>query len=154
MRRGDVGPMGVVALVLVLGLQAVAVGQLLHGWRGALLVAILVCVSRGALVVSLCARGARCPYRRTRGRGGRFGPAGGRRWSAGNRAHDAAGPARGVHRPSLGGIVTGVLVGLAAGVAVAVLVRHCVRRLGGVTGDVMGAAIETALTVLLVGAVL
>jgi adenosylcobinamide-GDP ribazoletransferase len=31
------------------------------------------------------------------------------------------------------------------------LVRRCERRLGGVTGDVMGASIEVALTIMLVG---
>ena len=31
------------------------------------------------------------------------------------------------------------------------LVWRCVRRLGGVTGDVMGAGIEIALTIMLVG---
>ena len=36
-------------------------------------------------------------------------------------------------------------------VAVLLLVWRCVRRLGGVTGDVMGAAIEIALTIMLVG---
>jgi adenosylcobinamide-GDP ribazoletransferase len=154
MRRGDVGPMGVVALVLVLGLQAIAAGQLLHGWRGALLVAILICVSRGALV-GVCARGV--PAARPDGLGVVM---------AGSVPRATAvvsallltllvGLMLAVLQRSGGtGLLVGVLVGLAAGAGVALLVRRAVRRFGGVTGDVMGAAIETALTVLLVGAVL
>lgn len=154
MRRGDVGPMGVVALVLGLGLQAVAAGQLLHGWRGALLVAILVCESRGALV-GVCVRGV--PAARSDGLGVVV---------AGSVPRTAAAITAlvlavllalafaALRRPGVGGLATGLLVGLAAVVAVGLLVRRTVRRFGGVTGDVMGAAIETALTVLLVGAVL
>ena len=37
MARGDVGPMGVVALVITLGLQAAALGELVTDLRGALL---------------------------------------------------------------------------------------------------------------------
>jgi adenosylcobinamide-GDP ribazoletransferase len=55
MRRGNVGPMGVVALALVLGLQAAAAGELLG--RGAWLVlGLVICGSRLALGVA-CASG-------------------------------------------------------------------------------------------------
>ena len=44
-----------------------------------------------------------------------------------------------------------MLAALAALVAVLLLVRRCVRRFGGVTGDVMGAAVEIAFTIMLIG---
>jgi adenosylcobinamide-GDP ribazoletransferase len=147
MRRGDVGPMGAVALVLVLGLQAAALSALPPTPRGALAVALLVCASRAALLL-VCRRGV--PAARPDGLG---------RTVAGTVAPVAGG---------LAGLVAVAVVLLAAHlagrswpeglvaaalafVAVAVLVAHVVRRLGGVSGDVMGAAVEVALTALLIG---
>jgi adenosylcobinamide-GDP ribazoletransferase len=146
MRRGDVGPMGVVALIVMIGLQAVAVGELVQGLAGALLVGAVVCCSRAALCLT-CARGV--PAARGDGLG--------------------VGMAGTVPRPAAAGCwfvvllimigaawlsshspARGALATVAAALLVAMLVYRCVRRLGGVTGDVMGAAIEVALTVMLV----
>jgi adenosylcobinamide-GDP ribazoletransferase len=146
MRRGDVGPMGVVALIVVIGLQAVAVGGLVQGLAGALLVGVVVCCSRAALCLT-CVRGV--PAARGDGLGvavagsvPRAAAAGcwlvvllimiGAAWLSG-------------HYP-----ISGALAAVAAALLVASLVYRCIRRLGGVTGDVMGAAIEIAFTVMLV----
>jgi adenosylcobinamide-GDP ribazoletransferase len=145
MRRGDVGPMGVVALIIVLGLQAVSVGELITGASGALLVGAAVCCSRAALCLT-CVQGV--PAARDDGLGvavadsvPRAAAAGcwlavllimtGAAWLSG-------------HNP-----ISGMLAAVAAAVMVALLIYRCVRRLGGVTGDVMGAAIEIAFTVLI-----
>ncbi len=149
MKRGDVGPMGVVALVLVLLTQATLFGALVHGPATAALAGLTVCLSRAA-VAGVCVTGV--PAARPDGLGATV---------AGTVARPAA------LVSVLGAVVVltavaavagpGILRGLAAGVlavgVVALLVRHTVRRFGGVTGDVMGAAVELALTALLLGVV-
>ena len=143
MRRGDVGPMGVVALIVVLGLQATSIGQLIQGHRrpagrrrGLLL--------PGGAVSDLRTRRAGC----TRG------------WLgvavAGSVPRAAAGCWLAVLLIMSGtawfsghGPASGVLATVAAALLVAALVYRCVRRLGGVSGDVMGAAIEIAFTVMI-----
>ena len=139
MRRGDVGPMGVVTLVITVTVQAAAIGSVLQDLRGALLVAALICCSRAALAVA-CRTGV--PAARPDGLG--------------------AAVAGTVPTPEAVAIWLGVLmvlgtqtwVGAVAGVAAVLatlaLVHRAVRRLGGVTGDVLGAAVEVALTTMLV----
>ena len=145
MRRGDVGPMGVVALIIVLGLQAVSVGELIQGLPGALLVGVAVCSSRAALCL-ICVRGV--PAARGDGLGVAVADSVPRAaaaccwlavflimaWAAWLSGH---------------GPIDGVAAVVAAGAVVGVLVYRCVRRLGGVTGDVMGAGIEIAFTVMI-----
>lgn len=148
MRQGDVGPMGVVALVLVIGVQAAAVGGLVTGWRSAVAVAVLVCCSRAVLSV-VCLQGV--PAARPEGLGAAVAgsvPVGGAlvSWVVVTVALAATWPLLD-GRP-----LRGVLAALLALVVAAALVGWCVHRLGGVTGDVMGACVEVALTVLLLGA--
>ena len=145
MKRGDIGPMGVVALVLVLAGQAVAVGALLTGWSGVLAVAALVAAARGALLVA-CVRGV--PAARPGGLGAAVAntvP----RWAAAAEWLGLILLLGVVLRPGWRGLVVGV-----AGLLVAVgTVAWCTRRFGGVTGDVMGAAVELAFTAMVLVAV-
>ena len=146
MRRGDVGPMGVVTLIVVLGLQAISIGELVDGVGGALLVGVAVCCSRAALCL-ICLRGV--PAARGEGLGVVVADSVPRTAAIGCwlavlliMTVVAAGTRHGA--------ISGALAVVAAATAVGVLVYRSVRRLGGVTGDVMGAGIEIAFTVLIV----
>lgn len=147
MRRGDVGPMGVVALVLVLGVQAVTAGALTASWPGAALVAVVVAVSRTGLLLA-CRAGV--PAARPEGLGatvaGSVQPA----LAATGGLVSAlvlVGAVAMIGRPWWIGVLA-VLVGAAVGYG---MVRLAVRRLGGITGDVLGAVVELTLAVLLLG---
>lgn len=146
MRRGDVGPMGVVALTLVLIVQTGSIATLAQlPWAG-LLVAGTLCASRVAATL-LCT--TPIPSARESGMG--------------------AVMARSVPVPAAGFVtlvVTGALCAVVplagiswwwALVAVATSVLStgllaviAVRKIGGITGDVIGAGIELAFTTSLV----
>lgn len=140
MKSGTAGPAGVAAVVVVLGIQAVALASYVGGWRSAVLAGALVCASRAALWIT-CATPV--PPARADGLGAAFTqrvPAvvaflG---WAA------LAGLAAIFVDPRRGPVA----VGLAAAVVLLLVVR-AVRRFGGVTGDVFGAAVELALATLL-----
>ena len=150
LRSGDVGPMGVVALVLVLLLQAAALTELAGaGWRAAAPVAAAVALSRVACALA-CRAGTE--------------PAPGSRMAAafvgtvpptlaalplaaGAVALGAAGlllttPVR--------ALVVAVVPGAGVVVVVGVLRALAARRLGGVGGDAIGASVELALAAVLV----
>ena len=125
MRTGTSGPAGVLATVVVAGVQAASLGAL----TGDVLVAgVLVCLSRCALWIVCCTR---VPAARPGGLGAGF---------TGTVPVPVA---------ALGGL----LLSVTGGLVVLLLVRRTVRRLGGVTGDVMGAAVELALATTLLTAV-
>src|SRR5690606_10421905 len=141
MKSGTSGPAGVVATVVVAGLQVAGFAALLPTTAGAVLAGVAVCLSRAALALT-CVRGVP-PARR-----------------------DGLGQSMAEVVPPLAAVTVwllaaGTLTALAlwadlwwargpiaavlAALVVLALVRHTRHRFGGVTGDVYGAAIEISL---------
>ena len=149
MRRGDTGPAGLAAVVLLLLLQTAVLAQVLAlavnrlpgagGQLRAMVVVLVVAVAARVAVPLACARGV--PAARPEGLG--------------------ATVAGTVARPGLALVLVGAAVGCSVGGAIsgfswwagplavvlvslstALLVRRAVLRFGGITGDVLGAAVE------------
>lgn len=145
MRRGDVGPSGVVAIALALLVDAASLAALLPSRAGAVLAGVALVSSRLAPPLACC----RLPAARPDGLG-----------------HTVAGSVRPAALVASSVVVScasvvalwlaqfpwyaAVLVPVAALLGAWTLTRRAVRRLGGVTGDVIGASIEVALAVALV----
>ncbi|WP_432116811.1 adenosylcobinamide-GDP ribazoletransferase [Streptomyces sp. bgisy032] len=149
MKQSDIGPFGVITLVLVLLAQAAALTQAYGAsWAwGAFAAAVSATAAR--LALTLAAR-AGVPAARPEGLGAAV---------AGvvppRRALTAAVAVVGV-TAAVGalsgayGAVRAVLAVVLALAAAEALLRHCTRRFGGVTGDVFGGLAETAATLALV----
>ena len=150
MRRGDVGPTGVVTLVLAVLTQVAALaGIVASGPTPATAVsamAIAVVAGRGMLPLC-CVRGlpSARPEARRRRRGQRA-PGVAAVVAALVIAAAAVVTAVVPGPPWWQGVLAVLLGWLAAGA----LLGHAVRRFGGVTGDVLGACVETATLVTLV----
>jgi adenosylcobinamide-GDP ribazoletransferase len=121
MRSGTSGPAGVLATVVLAGVQGVSFAALVDD---PLVAGGLVCLSRCALWIVCCTR---VPAARPAGLGASY---------AGTVPLPVA-------------VLGGVLLAVTGGLAVLLLVRRTTTRFGGITGDVMGAAIELALAVTL-----
>jgi adenosylcobinamide-GDP ribazoletransferase len=163
MRRGDVGPLGAAALVLLLGLQVAALARALPIW-GVWALPLASAAGRCTLPV-LCARGI--PAAREGGLGASVAGSVPRALAllvpllVTGVAGLGLGSAPGVHpvgslATAAGGLAGRADLAVAAGCTVgAVLAGRAVRRLGGVTGDVLGFAVElgtaAALVVLATG---
>ncbi|MFE9094393.1 adenosylcobinamide-GDP ribazoletransferase [Streptomyces sp. NPDC007264] len=149
MKRSDIGPFGVITLLLVLLAQVAALAQAYgHTWaRGAL--AAVVSAAAARLALTLAARHG-VPAARPEGLGAAVaGVVPVRAALAVAVAVTAAAAAGG----ALGGAYEAARTAAAVVVAVVaaeLLLRHCVRRFGGVTGDVFGGLAETAATAALV----
>ncbi|HEV2259582.1 MAG TPA: adenosylcobinamide-GDP ribazoletransferase [Streptosporangiaceae bacterium] len=147
MRRSDIGPFGIVTLVLTLVIQVGALAHAEAAGDGRGPAALIAAAVTGRLALTwACRRGVTAARREGLGAlvAGTVRPAA------------AAGITLAVLAAAVGAVRTGLTgftlpLAVVAGLAVAfVLQRHAVRRLGGITGDVLGALIETAATVTLV----
>ena len=139
MRKPDVGPFGVVVLVLVVLAQAAAAAELLtRPWLSAL-ASIAVATAAGRLAIAVaCWR--RVPAARPEGLGAMV--AGTVGMPTLLVAVVVLGAVSLLASPAWLGPVA-LAVGLGAGAG---LLAHAVRRLGGITGDVLGAVCEVTAT--------
>ena len=152
MRRSDIGPLGVVTLVLTLLLQVAALSQAESAGHGRGPAALIAAVVTGRLALTwACRRGV--PAARPDGLGalvaGSVRPVVPAMATAVTLAAAAAAVA--ISAVAGGQLGWTLPLAVAAGLAAAfAMQRHAVRRLGGITGDVLGALAEIATTVALV----
>ncbi|MFJ4962246.1 adenosylcobinamide-GDP ribazoletransferase [Streptomyces sp. NPDC088729] len=149
MKQSDIGPFGVITLLLVLLAQVAALFELYgDGWARGALGAVVAAVT-GRLALTLASRQG-VPAARPEGLGAMVAatvPAG---RAAAAVAVTAALCAGAGALPGGYGSAHAAIAVLLALAAADLLLRHCVRRLGGVTGDVFGGVEETAVTAALV----
>lgn len=148
MRRGDTGPFGVAALVLVLLAQVTSLAALPSGRFAAVAVVLAALTARAAVVL---ATGPRFPPARPGGFGalvaGRTSARARVSWLAALLVAAAAAGELAGGIPVAGRMLAATVAGLLAAASVA---RTARSRLGGLTGDVFGAIIEIAAAVSLV----
>ncbi|MCX2922470.1 adenosylcobinamide-GDP ribazoletransferase [Streptomyces sp. NEAU-W12] len=153
MKQSDIGPFGVLTLVLVLLAQVAALARAYDGsWtRGALAAVVAAVAAR--LVLTLAARTG-VPPARPEGLGAAVAGVVPRPGATAVALAVTGAAAAGGALLGADGAVRGVLAVLLSAAVAELLLRHCVRRFGGVTGDVFGALTETAATTALVVAAL
>lgn len=150
MKRSDIGPFGVITLVLVLFAQVAVLAQAYGtSWAHGALAAV-VSATAARLALTLAAR-AGVPAARPEGLGAAVAgtvPVRDALLVAGAVTVGAAAVAGAFLGPY--GLLRAALATVLACGCAELLLRHCRRRLGGVTGDVFGALAETAATAALV----
>jgi adenosylcobinamide-GDP ribazoletransferase len=136
MRRSDIGPFGVVTLVLTLLIQVSALARAQQLSRGPLAIACAVVAARLAIMLA-CRFGV--PSARPDGLGA----------LVARTIHPAIAAVLVLAALATAGLFGWVYpVGMAAGLLVSIiLTAFAVRRLGGITGDVLGAVAEITMTV-------
>lgn len=150
MRRSDVGPFGIVTLVLTLVIQVGALAHAEAAGDGRGPAALIAAVVTGRLALTwACRRGVVAARREGLGAmvAGTVRSASAVGITLAVLAAAVAVSAVAIGEPLRWTLPLAVVAGLAAAF---VLQHHAVRRLGGITGDVLGALIETAATVTLV----
>ncbi|OKK19270.1 cobalamin synthase [Streptomyces sp. CB00455] len=149
MKQSDIGPFGVVALVVVMLLQTAALSDAYaDSWLRGALAAVAAAVT-ARLAMTLASREG-VPAARPGGLGAAVAGAVPRRAAAAVAALTvllAAATALPLGPAAAGRQAAAVLAGL---LAAELLLRRCVRRFDGVTGDVFGALAEVAATTALV----
>jgi adenosylcobinamide-GDP ribazoletransferase len=146
MKKPDVGPFGVAAIVLALLVPTVSAATLLTRPVPAAIAGVVSATAAGRLAVAwTCRRGV--PAARSDGLGAVVaGTVGWFSLAAGAALVALVAVPAAPGRPWQGPLA--VAVALAAGL---LFVRHVVRRIGGITGDVLGAVVELVTSVAYVG---
>jgi adenosylcobinamide-GDP ribazoletransferase len=150
MKKSDIGPFGVVTLVLTLLIQVAALARIQDHGDGPPAVVIAAVTGRAALTLA-CRTGV--PPARPEGLGALVaGSVRPRTAVITLAAVLAAAGAAGALANGPRGCIVALAAVLAARVAAAAFLRHTIRRFGGITGDVLGSLVElstmTALVVL------
>ncbi|MEU1143991.1 adenosylcobinamide-GDP ribazoletransferase [Streptomyces sp. NPDC005863] len=149
MKQSDIGPFGVITLLLVLLAQVAVFFQLYEdAWgRGAL--AAVVSATAARLALTLAARDG-VPPARPEGLGAAVAGVVPRGRALGVAAAVVLAAAAAGAPLGAADVVRSAASVVLALSAAELLLRHCVRRFGGVTGDVFGGLAETAATCALV----
>jgi len=152
MKASDIGPFGVLTLVLVVLGQIAALSRAYaDGPAFGVLTTLAAAVLGRAALAWGCARGV--PSARPEGLGAAVAGTVPLRWAAGQAA--LLGAALAAAGWWTGGLRWFLALACATGLALLaarLLLRRCVIRFGGVTGDVLGALVETAQTAALIAA--
>jgi adenosylcobinamide-GDP ribazoletransferase len=149
MKQSDIGPFGVITLVLVLAAQTAALCELYGGSWGAGAYAAAVSAVAARTALTLAAREG-VPAARPEGLGAAVAGVVPVRAALGVALAVTVAAAAGGAPSGPYGVLRAVLALAAAAGAAELLLRHCTRRFGGVTGDVFGGLAETAATTALV----
>lgn len=143
MHDGSTGPFGVAVVVVTILTQTAGFAALPSGLAGIGAAVAAVTTGRVAAVLA-CRRGIPAAPGSSLGAqfAGSQSPAVVAAWGLAAAAFSVSAAARPWQGPAA---VTVALL------CAALLIRHCVRRFGGITGDVMGAAVEIATTLTVLG---